>query len=129
MPRLYRAVDAFVLPTRGEGWGLPRPGPSSHCQSVITRLARTPLTGAPRQKGTETNRQKGIAGGFSGFSPAAPEPTVIPALAGGAGPGLATPIVQAMAMALPTIATPQADPAFSPANVCQGRGRLAFGGL
>lgn len=23
MPRLYRAVDAFVLPTRGEGWGLP----------------------------------------------------------------------------------------------------------
>lgn len=23
MPRLYRAADAFVLPTRGEGWGLP----------------------------------------------------------------------------------------------------------
>ena len=23
MPRLYRAVNAFVLPTRGEGWGLP----------------------------------------------------------------------------------------------------------
>jgi hypothetical protein len=23
MPRLYRAVDAFVLPTRGEGWGRP----------------------------------------------------------------------------------------------------------
>jgi tetratricopeptide (TPR) repeat protein len=23
MPRLYRTADAFVLPTRGEGWGLP----------------------------------------------------------------------------------------------------------
>ena len=23
MPRLFRAADAFVLPTRGEGWGLP----------------------------------------------------------------------------------------------------------
>jgi glycosyltransferase involved in cell wall biosynthesis len=23
MPRLYKACDAFVLPTRGEGWGLP----------------------------------------------------------------------------------------------------------
>jgi len=23
LPRLYRACDAFVLPTRGEGWGLP----------------------------------------------------------------------------------------------------------
>jgi glycosyltransferase involved in cell wall biosynthesis len=23
MPRLYRAADAFVMPTRGEGWGLP----------------------------------------------------------------------------------------------------------
>lgn len=23
MPRLYAAADAFVLPTRGEGWGLP----------------------------------------------------------------------------------------------------------
>ena len=23
MPRLYKAADAFVLPTRGEGWGLP----------------------------------------------------------------------------------------------------------
>jgi glycosyltransferase involved in cell wall biosynthesis len=23
MPRLYLAADAFVLPTRGEGWGLP----------------------------------------------------------------------------------------------------------
>jgi glycosyltransferase involved in cell wall biosynthesis len=23
IPRLYAAVDCFVLPTRGEGWGLP----------------------------------------------------------------------------------------------------------
>jgi glycosyltransferase involved in cell wall biosynthesis len=23
MPNLYKSVDAFVLPTRGEGWGLP----------------------------------------------------------------------------------------------------------
>jgi glycosyltransferase involved in cell wall biosynthesis len=23
MPRLYASCDAFVLPTRGEGWGLP----------------------------------------------------------------------------------------------------------
>jgi glycosyltransferase involved in cell wall biosynthesis len=23
MPRLYKNFDAFVLPTRGEGWGLP----------------------------------------------------------------------------------------------------------
>lgn len=23
MPQLYKACDAFVLPTRGEGWGLP----------------------------------------------------------------------------------------------------------
>lgn len=23
MPRLYKAADAFVLPTHGEGWGLP----------------------------------------------------------------------------------------------------------
>ncbi len=23
MPRLYAAVDAFVLPTRGEGFGMP----------------------------------------------------------------------------------------------------------
>lgn len=22
-PRLYKSADAFVLPTRGEGWGLP----------------------------------------------------------------------------------------------------------
>jgi glycosyltransferase involved in cell wall biosynthesis len=23
MPRLYKAADAFVLPSRGEGWGMP----------------------------------------------------------------------------------------------------------
>lgn len=23
MPKLYKAMDAFVLPSRGEGWGLP----------------------------------------------------------------------------------------------------------
>jgi glycosyltransferase involved in cell wall biosynthesis len=23
MPQLYKSADAFVLPSRGEGWGLP----------------------------------------------------------------------------------------------------------
>lgn len=32
MPRLYRAMDAFVLPSRGEGWGRP------HCEAMAMGL-------------------------------------------------------------------------------------------
>ena len=32
LPRLYKAVDAFVLPSRGEGWGRP------HVEAMATGL-------------------------------------------------------------------------------------------
>lgn len=39
MPRLYRTADCFVLPTKGEGWGLPT-SESAACgvPSIMTRL-------------------------------------------------------------------------------------------
>ncbi|MEZ5319970.1 MAG: glycosyltransferase [Vicinamibacterales bacterium] len=38
MPRLYRAADAFVLPTRGEGWGLPiMEAMASALPAIVTR--------------------------------------------------------------------------------------------
>ncbi len=38
MPRLYRAADAFVLPTRGEGWGLPiMEAMASGLPAIVTR--------------------------------------------------------------------------------------------
>lgn len=36
LPRLYKAVDAFVLPTRGEGWGRPTVEAMSMALPVIT---------------------------------------------------------------------------------------------
>lgn len=40
MPRLYKAADAFVLPSRGEGWGRPHVEAMSMALPVIGR--RTP---------------------------------------------------------------------------------------
>jgi glycosyltransferase involved in cell wall biosynthesis len=32
MPALYKAADALVIPSRGEGWGRP------HCEAMAMRL-------------------------------------------------------------------------------------------
>ena len=37
MPRLYKAADAFVLPSRGEGWGRPHVEAMSMALPVIGR--------------------------------------------------------------------------------------------
>lgn len=51
LPRLYKAADAFVLPSRGEGWGRPMTGETTvlllfHCLS----RPFTALPGRPRSK-------------------------------------------------------------------------------
>ena len=42
MPALYAAADAFVLPTHGEGWGLPTVSKCTQ-RSVVTITWQSPL--------------------------------------------------------------------------------------